>query len=76
MMMTGRVALVAASMLVFAAYAAEPRLGVGMECLDRDLWDHVPALPHLKELGIKRGHIPSPSWGSARHLHFPCCFSS
>lgn len=49
----GRVALVAASMLAFAAYAAEPRLGVGMECLDRDLWDHVPALPHLKELGIK-----------------------
>ena len=30
------------------------RLGVGMECLDRDLWDPVPAMPHLKELGIKR----------------------
>ncbi len=28
------------------------RLGVGMECLDRDLWKHGPAMPHLKDLGI------------------------
>ena len=55
----GRVALVATAMFACAAYAAEPRLGVGMECLDRDLWDHVPAMPHLKELGIKRVRLQS-----------------
>ena len=53
----GMVALVATVLFACAAYAAEPRLGVGMECLDRDLWDHVPAMPHLKELGIKRVHL-------------------
>lgn len=44
---------------VFSSFAAEPRLGVGMECLDRDLWDHAPAMPHLKELGIKRVRLQS-----------------
>ena len=35
------------------------RLGVGMECLDRDLWDWHPAIPHLKELGIKSVRLQS-----------------
>lgn len=35
------------------------RLGVGMECLDRDLWKHGPAMPHLKELGITRVRLQS-----------------
>ena len=30
-----------------------------MECLDRDLWDYVPALPRLKELGVRRARIQS-----------------
>ncbi len=42
-----------------AAPAAEPRLGVGMECLDRGLWDHAPAIPHLKELGVRRVRLQS-----------------
>lgn len=39
--------------------ATEGRLGVGMECLDRDLWKHGPAMPHLKELGITRARLQS-----------------
>ena len=35
------------------------RLGVGMECLDRDLWDPFPAMPHLKELGIRKVRLQS-----------------
>lgn len=35
------------------------RLGVGMECLDRDLWKHGPAMPHLKELGVTRVRLQS-----------------
>lgn len=30
-----------------------------MECLDRGLWNHVPAMPYLKELGIKRVRLQS-----------------
>ena len=41
------------------AIPREPRLGIGMECLDRDLWDYVPALPHLKELGVRRARLQS-----------------
>ena len=37
----------------------EPRLGIGMECLDRDLWNYVPALPGLKQLGIRRARLQS-----------------
>lgn len=29
------------------------KLGLGMECLDRDLWDWKRAFPHIKSLGIK-----------------------
>ena len=48
-------ALAAAALVSLAASGGrEPRLGVGMECLDRNLWDHAPAMAGLKELGIKR----------------------
>ena len=53
-----------AQILVNAARLAAPasradRLGVGMECLDRDLWDPFPAMPHLKDLGIRRVRLQS-----------------
>lgn len=35
------------------------RLGIGMECLDRDLWDPVPAYASLRELGIRRARLQS-----------------
>ena len=35
------------------------RLGIGLECLDRDLWDLKPTLPALKELGVSRGRLQS-----------------
>jgi len=35
------------------------RLGIGMECLDRDLWDPVLAYAGLKELGIRRARLQS-----------------
>lgn len=38
------------------------RLGVGMECLDRDLWDPLPAIPRLRALGIRRARLQS-GWG-------------
>ena len=38
------------------------RLGVGMECLDRDLWDPLPAMPRLKALGVRRARLQS-GWG-------------
>ncbi len=49
----------AASSAVDSPLPPEPRLGVGMECLDRDLWDYAPALPRLKELGVRRARIQS-----------------
>lgn len=50
----------AAAMPSFAAAKDDGgRLGVGMECLDRDLWDPFPAIPHLKELGIRRVRLQS-----------------
>ena len=57
----GRIALAAIAVFVVegVSFAVEPRLGVGMECLDRGLWNHVPAMPHLKELGIKRVRLQS-----------------
>ena len=39
--------------------SAAPRLGVGMECLDRALWDHRPALPSLATLGVRRVRLQS-----------------
>ena len=35
------------------------RLGIGMECLDRDLWEYRPALPGLIELGIRFARLQS-----------------
>ncbi len=35
------------------------RLSIGMECLDRDLWDFHPALENLKKLGIKQARLQS-----------------
>ena len=35
------------------------RLGIGMECLDRDLWNPEPAYSHLSELGVKRARLQS-----------------
>ena len=35
------------------------RLGIGMECLDRDLWNPEPAYPHLAELGVRRARLQS-----------------
>lgn len=35
------------------------RLGVGMEGLDRGLWDPFPAMQHLKELGIRKVRLQS-----------------
>ena len=46
-------AMMAAGALGALHGASACRLGVGMECLDRDLWKHGPAMPHLKELGIR-----------------------
>ena len=52
------VALICAVEIAHAACGADlvggGRLGVGMECLDRDLWNPFPAIPHLKELGIRK----------------------
>ena len=48
-----------AAALAASSFAVEPRLGVGMECLDRDLWDWRPAIPHLKELGVDRVRLQS-----------------
>ena len=39
--------------------AEAARLGIGLECLDRDLWDIKPALGALKELGVARGRMQS-----------------
>lgn len=38
------------------------RLSIGMECMDRDLWDPFPAMPRLKTLGIRRARLQS-GWG-------------
>lgn len=38
-----------------------------MECLDRDLWDYVPALPRLKELGVHRARIQS-GWAKTERV--------
>ena len=35
------------------------RLSIGMECLDRDLWDYHPALENLQKLGIKQARLQS-----------------
>jgi hypothetical protein len=57
------VAALAAACTLDAAEVADKagsnRLGVGMECLDRDLWDPFPAMPHLKELGIRKVRLQS-----------------
>lgn len=45
-----------AALLVFA-FAS--RLGIGMECLDRDLWDPEPAYAHLSDLGIRHARLQS-----------------
>ena len=42
--------------------AGSGRLGIGMECLDRDLWDPLPAIPRLKALGVHRARLQS-GWG-------------
>lgn len=52
-------AVMAVSALEALNGAPACRLGVGMECLDRDLWKHGPAMPHLKELGITRTRLQS-----------------
>ena len=35
------------------------KLGIGMECLDRDLWEYEPVLPEIKKLGIHMARIQS-----------------
>ena len=35
------------------------KLGLGMECLDRDLWDFEPVLEEIKKLGIHMARIQS-----------------
>ena len=35
------------------------RLCIGMECLDRELWDLMPAIPEMKKLGIGRARLQS-----------------
>ena len=35
------------------------KLCLGLECLDRDLWEFEPALPLIKNIGIKRVRIQS-----------------
>ena len=44
--------LAAVAVLVAVAAQGSARLGIGLECLDRDLWDIKPALGALKELGV------------------------
>lgn len=43
------------------------RLGIGMECLDRDLWDYHPAIPALKQLGIRFARIQS-GWAKTEKI--------
>ncbi len=52
-------AVAVAAVVSGLAATGSGRLGVGMECLDRDLWKHGPAMPHLKELGITRVRLQS-----------------
>ena len=35
------------------------KLGLGMECLDRDLWDFEPVLEEIKKLGIHMARLQS-----------------
>jgi len=46
-------------LLLAASVSGSARLGIGLECLDRDLWDIKPALGALKELGVARGRLQS-----------------
>ncbi len=35
------------------------RISIGMECLDRDLWDYRPALSNLAKLGVNKARLQS-----------------
>ena len=41
------------------AISQDSRLSIGMECLDRDLWDYKPSLENLRKLGIKQARLQS-----------------
>jgi len=38
---------------------SNPRLSFGMECLDRDLWNPIPATENLRKLGVRRARLQS-----------------